>query len=82
MFMLARRSVTFQIDDLDDHYKIISKKNAGELFVSINHVETIKGFGTSLGWKQVYCSERQYMYSARVSKTDVYGYVMRYEKLS
>ncbi|RLL99262.1 hypothetical protein CFD26_106825 [Aspergillus turcosus] len=76
MFMLARKSVTFEIDDLDEAYIQEIKQKHGDLTFNANHVQAVEEFGIPKGWKRVY-NERQFLYSSPTTKTDVYGYAMR-----
>ncbi|GIJ89500.1 hypothetical protein Asppvi_008442 [Aspergillus pseudoviridinutans] len=80
MFMLARKSVTFEVDDLDDAYIQEIKRKHGDMTFNANHVQAVAEFGIPKGWKRVY-NERHFLYSSPTTKTDVYGYAMRYEKL-
>ncbi|GIK02914.1 hypothetical protein Aspvir_006979 [Aspergillus viridinutans] len=80
MFMLARKSVTFEVDDLDDAYIQGILRKHGDLTFNANHVQAVAEFGIPKGWKRVY-SERHFLYSSPTTKTDVYGYAMRYERL-
>lgn len=78
--MLACKSVTFEIDDLDETYIQEIKQKHGDLTFNANHVQAVEEFGIPKGWKRVY-NERQFLYSSPIIKTDVYGYAMWYERL-
>lgn len=79
MFMLARRSITFDADDLSDEYiqKIVDKH--GELCFNANHVKTIEEFGVPKGWKLV-AKKYGKLFTSPTVGGDVYGYGMRYER--
>jgi hypothetical protein len=77
MFMLARTSLTFEIDDLDDDYISEVKKLAG--VYNENHVATLRAFGVPKGWKKIY-DQNHYLYHSPLAKTDIFGYALRFEK--
>jgi len=78
MFMLARKSITFEIDDISQEYIDDLKTNHG--FSNINNVEAMEEFGTPKGWRKVY-HEREYIYKSPATNIDVSGYAMRFERI-
>lgn len=80
MFMLAQKSVTFEVDDLSDEYIDDIKRIHGDLCVNINHVRTVEKFGIPRKWKRVH-NERVYLYKSPSTGTDVFGLAMRFEKV-
>jgi hypothetical protein len=82
MFMLARKSVTFEVDDLGQEYIDEIKRNHGDLWFNANHIEAVEEFGTPKGWRKVY-HERKYLYKSPHAPTtgDIFGYPMRFERV-
>ncbi|CAM1504922.1 Fc.00g025130.m01.CDS01 [Cosmosporella sp. VM-42] len=80
MFMLARKSVTFEVDDLDDEYINEAFKKHGELCFNANHVRTVEEFGVPKGWNLVH-KKREFLYKSPTTQGDVDGYAMRFEKV-
>jgi hypothetical protein len=80
MFMLAKRSVTFEVDDLDESYIQEVKRKHGDLCVNTNHVQTVEEFGVPKGWKLAH-KKREFLYNSPTTSGDVYGYAMRFERL-
>jgi hypothetical protein len=80
MFMLARRSVTFESDDLDEQYmERLGRANGGRIF-DFNNVQPIKNFGTPRGWRRVLW-QREFLYTSPTTGTDVFGYAARFERV-
>ncbi|OQE21412.1 hypothetical protein PENFLA_c014G10646 [Penicillium flavigenum] len=79
MFMLARKSITFEVDDLDDEYlSILGKLNGGRVF-DFNNAPSAKEFGIPRGWRRVHW-ERLHLYTSPTTKTDVFAYAVRFER--
>ena len=78
MFMLARKSITFEIDDISQEYIDEIKKNYG--FSNANNVEATEEFGTPKGWKKVH-HKQEFMYKSPATNIDVSGYAMRFERI-
>jgi hypothetical protein len=80
MFMLARKSVTFEVDDLDPEYLgMLRKHNGGDQAFDFNNVQAVQEFGIPKGWCRVY-RDRKHLYTSPTTKTDVFGYLMRFER--
>ena len=54
MFMLARRSVTFEVDDLEDDYIATVIRKHGALCLNYNNVRAVEEFGVPKGWRLVH----------------------------
>jgi hypothetical protein len=54
MFMLARKSVTFEIEDIGQEYIARIKRKYGDLYLTANHIEAVEEYGTPKGWEKVY----------------------------
>lgn len=78
--MLARKSITFNIDDVDEVFHEKSKDALGESFIIANHTKALADFGVPPGWQVVHKSEREWMYNSPSVGSDVYGLVIRFEK--
>ncbi|KAE8846548.1 hypothetical protein PTNB73_10089 [Pyrenophora teres f. teres] len=86
MFLRARKSVTFDVDDLSDTYinnfpDASSEKCWEKLEYNHNHTARIFRFGTPVGWKAVVYGERRYAYRSLVMKEEVYTHSFRFERL-
>lgn len=79
MFMLARKSVTFEVDDLSEAYITGVKLEAGDLFFNANHTQDMEMFGTPYGWKRVYYKSI-FLYTSPHIHVDVYGSMVRFER--
>lgn len=80
MFMLARKSVSFEIDDLSCEYIDAVYKQEGGQFVNFNNTQAVQEFGIPKGWKKVH-NERAFLYSSPNTKIDVFGWMMRFERI-
>lgn len=78
--MLARKSVTFEIDDLSEAYIAGAKKYAGDLFFNANHTQDLEKFGIPHGWKRVYYKQ-EFLYTSPHINVDVDGYAVRFERV-
>jgi hypothetical protein len=78
MFMLARKSITFEIDDMSQEYIDELKKRYGLL--NSNNVEAMEEFGTPKGWRNVH-HQREYLFKSPTTNIDVSGYAMRFERI-
>ncbi|KAL5428344.1 hypothetical protein PMIN04_000779 [Paraphaeosphaeria minitans] len=77
MFMLARKSVTFEIDDLDSKYlETLEVKFSGLL--NMNNVQAVRDFGVLKGWALV-LDKKMFLYSSPSVCGDVYGYGMSFQ---
>ncbi|KAH6642798.1 hypothetical protein C7974DRAFT_110224 [Boeremia exigua] len=86
MFLRARKSVTFDVDDLSDTYinnfpDASSEKCWEKLEYNHNHTARIFRFGTPVGWKAVVYGEKHYAYRSLVMKEDVHTHSFRFERL-
>ena len=79
MFMLARKSVSFEIDDLSAEYLLEFSKYADGDWSNWNNTCVGRRFQTPPGWKQVQ-DEHRYFYRSVHLKSEVYGRFFRYEK--
>ncbi|KAI0192140.1 hypothetical protein F4808DRAFT_379442 [Astrocystis sublimbata] len=85
-FLRARKSVTFDVDNLSQTYIQGSAKAAGEkpeekLDYNHNNVEAALRFGTPLGWKAVIYNEERLAYHSPLMKEDVYTRTYRFERI-
>ncbi|KAI4263350.1 MAG: hypothetical protein L6R42_001500 [Xanthoria sp. 1 TBL-2021] len=79
MFMLARKSVSFEIDDLSAEYLEGFSKDADGRWQNWNNTCVGSRFPTPPGWKKVQ-DEQRYLYRSVHLHLDVYGRFFRYEK--
>jgi hypothetical protein len=80
MFMLARKAVSFDIDDLDEAYCGFFQKWESQTVIYPNIVATIRAFGVPEGWKQVE-EEKHFLSKHPVKGTDVYHVSFRFERV-
>ncbi|KAK4118624.1 hypothetical protein N657DRAFT_651094 [Parathielavia appendiculata] len=80
MFMLARRSVMFDIHDLCPTYLNHVLEKVGEGFRNYNHVAAYGKFGTPSGWTKVVEEETLIYHSPNVG-VDVKGIMVRFERV-
>lgn len=85
MFLRARKSVTFDVDDLSDTYiknfpDASSEKCWEKLEYNHNNVASAFLFGVPAGWRAVLHGERRYAYCSLVMKEDVYTHSFRFER--
>ncbi|KAI6246783.1 putative methyltransferase cpaM [Erysiphe necator] len=81
IFMLARKSITFEIDDLNDSYIARTKGKYGELCYNGNNVNAAEAFSTPFGWKKIYESRHE-VFRAPSSGIEIWGIYFRYERAS
>ncbi|KAM3420960.1 hypothetical protein BST61_g4192 [Cercospora zeina] len=86
MFTRARKSVTFDVDDLSPTYiqnfpDASSEKCWEKLEYNHNNVALVFRFGVPYGWKAVVNGERRYAYRSLVMKEDVYTHSFRFERM-
>lgn len=86
MFLRARKSVTFDVDDLSEGYiskfpDWSSEKAWEKLEYNHNNVENALRFGVPVGWKAVLPGERRFAYHSLLMKEDVYTRSFRFEKI-
>lgn len=79
MFMLARKSVTFCVDDLSPDYIEAFAKYADGAWSNTNHIERLERFGVPKGWTRVYYEKWPLYFSVHLG-FEVFGYVTRFEK--
>ncbi|KAH8671827.1 hypothetical protein BGZ60DRAFT_527276 [Tricladium varicosporioides] len=79
MFMVARKSIAFDIDDVDQEYIDAIVKHFGEGLRNYNNLVAIQRFGVPNGWRKVIDERRSLFFSPSIH-TDVYGQVIRFEK--
>ncbi|KAK1957264.1 hypothetical protein LY78DRAFT_592700, partial [Colletotrichum sublineola] len=78
MFMIACRSVSFEIYDTPEkHIEAINTKIGTTALY--NNTKQFERFPTPKGWKVVFKKE-QFLFQSPNSGTDVYGTLYRYEK--
>ncbi|PHH60288.1 hypothetical protein CDD81_1878 [Ophiocordyceps australis] len=80
MFMLARKSVSFDIDDVPPSYIDFLRDNHGQLFINYNHVEEMEQFGVPKAWKLVHKSH-EFLFTSPHAGHDIFGYALRFERL-
>ncbi|KAM0255246.1 hypothetical protein ACHAQJ_005954 [Trichoderma viride] len=80
MFMLARKAVSFDIDDLDEQYCGFFQKWESQTVIYPNIIATIRAFGVPEGWKQVE-EEKHFLSKHPVKGTDVYHVSFRFERV-
>lgn len=78
MFMLARKSITF--DAADPSAECIDDLFQKSGCVEDNHAKRIEDFGVPRGWRLVH-RKREFLFTARTVSHDVYGYATRYERV-
>ena len=79
MFMLARRSVTFEVDDLEDDYIATVIRKHGALCLNYNNVRAVEEFGVPKGWRLVH-KKREPLYTSPTTNSVVADYGMRFER--
>lgn len=80
MFMLARRSIMFDIDDICPAYMQYALEKLGEGFRHYNHVAAYRKFGTPPGWTKV-VEEETVLYHSPNAGVDVRGILVRFERV-
>lgn len=86
MFLRARKSVTFDVDDLSETYSkgfpaASSEKCRGKLEYNHNNVSQAFRFGVPVGWRGVLNGWRRFAYRSLVMGEDVYTHSFRCEKI-
>ncbi|KAG7008610.1 hypothetical protein G7Y79_00005g017510 [Physcia stellaris] len=79
MFMLARKSVAFDVTDIQPPYNESIIARFGEEIRNHNNVVAYKRFGTPKGWKRALEDEILLFYSPSAAM-DVHGIVARFER--
>jgi predicted TPR repeat methyltransferase len=79
MFMLARKSVAFDVDDVSEEYisKIVAR--FGEGLRNHNNLLALRRFDIPSGWRKVVEEEGSLFFSPSV-QSDVRGLMLRFEK--
>ena len=80
MFMLARKSVAFDVDDVSPEYVDLIVGRFGEGLRNHNNVAAYKRFGTPKGWRKAVEEEIPLFHSPSV-QLDVTGIVVRFERV-
>lgn len=80
MFVLARRSVMFDIDDICPFYMQYILEKLGEGFRNYNHMAAYRKFGTPPGWVKVVEEEAVLYHSPNVG-VDMRGVLVRFERV-
>ncbi|KAK3295229.1 uncharacterized protein B0H64DRAFT_142509 [Chaetomium fimeti] len=80
VFVLARRSVMFDIDDFCPFYMQHVLENLGEGFRNYNHMAAYRKFGTPPGWAKV-AEEEAVLYRMENCGVDVRGVLVRFERV-
>ncbi|KAF9893536.1 hypothetical protein FE257_010848 [Aspergillus nanangensis] len=81
MFMLARKSVTLEGEDVSDICIQGMKQKHPGLTFNADHVSAVEKFGVPKGWNRV-LNERKFMFRSQTVGCDVYGYIMRFERVN
>lgn len=86
LFLRARKSVTFDVDDLSQTYvqgfpNASSEKCWEKLEYNHNNVAQMFRFGVPYGWKAVVNGDRRFAYRSLVMKEDVYTHSFRFEQM-
>jgi hypothetical protein len=80
MFMLARRSVTLNVDNQPQEHLSIVNTRAGEAASIFNNTPTMARFEVPQGWKKV-LDQEQLLFRSRTSGCDVRGRYYRFERI-
>lgn len=80
MFMMARESLTIEVENLNDDVIELMRKDSGDHVFIENHVQLVERFGVPGGWKLVY-KQNGALYPSPTSEGNVEGYIVRFEKL-
>ena len=78
--MLARKSISFELVDVDKEFVGRAMKALGELFNPANHLQDVDNFGVPNGWKLAH-KQGEFLFKSPSMHEDVEGYVFRYERL-
>ncbi|KAG6001998.1 hypothetical protein E4U21_003582 [Claviceps maximensis] len=81
MFIIARKSISIEVENLTDDVIAFMKKDAGPHFHMENHVKMVERFGVPGGWKLVH-KQKGAVYPSPASDGNVEGYIARFEKLA
>ncbi|KAG6012675.1 hypothetical protein E4U43_007697 [Claviceps pusilla] len=81
MFMMARKSLTIEVENLNDDVIELMRKDSGDHVFIENHVQIVERFGIPGGWKLVY-KQNGALYPSPTSEGNVEGYIVRFEKIS
>jgi SAM-dependent methyltransferase len=86
MFLRARKSVSFDVDDLSQTYiqkfpDASSEKCWEKLEYNHNNVSQAFRFGVPVGWRAVLNGERRFAYRSLVMGEDVYTHSFRFERV-
>lgn len=80
MFMVSRKTVTFDVDNVSIDYINSILKCFGEGLRNYNNIEALRRFGTPKGWKKAVDEEISLYYSPSV-QVEVTGRLVRFEKI-
>jgi len=86
MFLRARRSVSFDVDDLSSAYiqgyMAVCDEQQGSSWLDFNHnVAAAMRFGVPPGWRAVVYNERRFAYHSPLMDEDVYTHSSRFESI-
>lgn len=81
MFMIARKSLTMEVNNLDSNVIETMQKGVGDHCFVENHVQMVERFGVPNGWKLVYKQDGP-LFPSPTSQGNVEGYIVRFEKLN
>lgn len=78
--MMARRSLTIEVENLDNNVISKMQEDVGNLFFMNNHVHMVERFRVPNGWKLVH-KQHGALYPSPASEGNVEGYIVRFERL-
>ncbi|KAG5926535.1 hypothetical protein E4U42_003185 [Claviceps africana] len=81
MFMMARKSLTIEVENLDDHVIEDMENDSGHHLFVENHVQMVERFGIPDGWKLVH-KQHGALYPSPSSEGNVEGYIVRFERIN
>jgi ubiquinone/menaquinone biosynthesis C-methylase UbiE len=79
MFMVARKSISFEVDELSDKYITSLSEHMNGRVVSSNNMDAFERFGTPKGWRRVLFKKWDLYFSPHFSET-VNGRSIRFER--
>ncbi|KAG5936980.1 hypothetical protein E4U53_000106 [Claviceps sorghi] len=80
MFMMARKSLTVEVENLDHHVIEKMQNDEGPHFFIENHVQMVERFGIPAGWRVVH-KQNGALYPSPTSEGNVEGYIVRFERI-
>ncbi|KAK6511078.1 hypothetical protein TWF506_010159 [Arthrobotrys conoides] len=80
-FILAKKSITFSVDEITDTYNEAIAKRGMSFAHSINHIANMKAFGVPKGWRLAR-HHRQFSWTSPTTQNDdIYTNYFRFEKI-